>query len=52
MSHGIRLETVGGALQGLVEFYEGTGTPAQTDMYRQKLAELEQAEGRPLIEKD
>ena len=48
----IRLKIVGGALQRLVEFYEGTDKPAQADTHRQKLAELEQAEGQRLVGKD
>jgi hypothetical protein len=46
------LEIVGTALEHLAAFYEGTGRPADAAVYKQKLAALEKAEGRPLLTKD
>jgi tetratricopeptide (TPR) repeat protein len=48
----VRLEVLGGSLLRLTEFYEGTGRPAEAKVYRQKLAELENSEGRPLLSRD
>ncbi len=48
----IRLEIAGSAQQRLAVFYENTGRPAEAAVYKQKLAELEKAEGRPLREND
>ena len=48
----LRLEVLGGALLRLAEFYEGTGRPAESKVYRQKLAEHENIEGRPLLSRD
>ena len=47
-----RLEIVGITLLRLADFYEGTGRPAEATVYKQKLTELEKAEGRRFLEND
>jgi hypothetical protein len=48
----IRLEIAGSAQQRLADFYEARGRSAEAAVYKQKLAELEKAEGRPLLGDD
>jgi tetratricopeptide (TPR) repeat protein len=47
-----RLEIAGGAQQRLADFYGATGRSAEAAVYKQKVAELEKAEGRPLLGND
>ena len=48
----IRLEIAGSAQQRLADFYASTGRPAEAAVYKRKVAELEKAEGRPLLGND